>query len=335
MDFMQDMASVIDFKIKPYLMKFNSFLISGVFALLVSCHSIVQTEFPDFEQEPVVNSILRAGDKIRVQLSTTKKIGNADFEFLNNAEIRVFANDEFIETLINQNDGYYVSKTIVKPQTTYTFLIEIPNFETVTCKDSLPNVPDIIDVKHITKAGKDEEGAYYPAVEITFKNNPDIIQRFEIDIIQQKTCYEWDTIAGDYFGYECIADMDNGLWMPDIIDPVLLNEGVDMTLFSNILITGTTYKMQINYTSGSQHGAVNGGYVEDLYPIVVELRAVSESYYNYKKQLILHEIGNSADGIGQSVNAIPLYSNVENGYGIVAGYSYCLTDTITPEPYED
>jgi hypothetical protein len=328
------MASVIDFKISLYHMKLNSFLISGVFAILVSCHSVVQTEFPDFERKPVINSILRAGDSIRLQLSTTKKIGSVDFEFINNAEIRVFANNEFVEKLINKNGGYYVSTTIVKPQTTYTFSIKIPDYETVTCKDSIPKVPQIIEVKHISKAGRDEEGSYYPAVEVTFKDSPSIMQWFEIDIIQQKTCYEWDTIVGDFFKYKCTEGMDDGLWMPDIDDPVLLNEGVVMTLFSNVLITGTTYKMQINYTSGSQHGAVTGGYVEDLYPLIVELRAVSESYYNYKKQLILNKIGNYADGIGQSVNAIPLYSNVENGYGIVAGYSYCSTDTITPEPYE-
>jgi hypothetical protein len=58
----------------------------------------------------------------------------------------------------------------------------------------------------------------------------------------------------------------------------------------------------------------------DEYELIVELNSVSENYYNYKKQLGIYlkkEDGDIFEGIPDPVN---LFSNIENGYGIFAGY---------------
>jgi hypothetical protein len=115
-----------------------------------------------------------------------------------------------------------------------------------------------------------------------------------------------------------------------IVDPVILNEGMPLALFNNELITDTLYTLVLNYTTWEASSSNGGPWRTVLYPFVVELRQVTEDYYRFKKQLYLYEEGRYADGIITSMTNANLYSNIENGYGIFAGYSSFVSDTITP-----
>jgi hypothetical protein len=119
----------------------------------------------------------------------------------------------------------------------------------------------------------------------------------------------------------------------NITDPVLLNEGIPLTVFSNELIESDSYTMTINYTSGNYTSNGNGWNTE-LYPLVIELRAITYDYYMYLKQLYLYETGRYPTDVGGgAVTNFNLYSNIPGGYGIFAGYSWVVSDTIVPEPY--
>jgi hypothetical protein len=64
--------------------------------------------------------------------------------------------------------------------------------------------------------------------------------------------------------------------------------------------------------------------------MVIELRTVSKEYYQFTRQKYLYETGRFPQfGIGANI-AFPLYSNVKDGFGIVAGYSSFVSDTIYP-----
>jgi hypothetical protein len=178
-------------------------------------------------------------------------------------------------------------------------------------------------VEHINIAGRDEEGITYPAIKISFKNEAIPRKYYEVAIYYFKKDYFDGNIERQY------------AYIHTITDPVILNEGLPIALFSNEIISDSVYVMTLNYNTGSTSSRNGGPWHTDLYPFVVELRTVTYDYYRYQKQYYLYNKGRSADGLINIMTASPLYSNVENGNGIFAGYSVFTTDTITPEPYEN
>ena len=275
--------------------------------LLNSCRELVQDKFPEFPLVPTVNSILIADSLLKVHVSMAGSIDSNQLMLVSNAEILLFVDDQLKDTLVYESDGIYLSNTKVETLKKYSCQVKIPGYATITCDDSIPFPVQLSDIVHIKQAGKNEEGISYPAIQFTFNNNPTEKLYFEaaIRLIQ--------------YGNEERADLEA------ITDPVLLNEGLPIAVFSNELISGQSYTMTINYTTNTGNSQGMG-----LFPLILELRSVSHSYYQFVKQLYLYEIGRYPDGIQASSSAFQLYSNVQNAYGIFAGYSASQTDTIYP-----
>ncbi|NOZ45181.1 MAG: DUF4249 family protein [Chlorobi bacterium] len=300
----------------------NILLTPAVFKLIVaivllyfisSCRDLVQDEFPDFIPVPTVNSILIAGDTLRVHVSLSGKIEKEQLNWVNNAEVKLYVNDQFKENLDYFNEGIYTSQTIVEPANTYKCKVLIPGYDTVVCVNSIPVPSQILNIVHINNAGKDEEGLTYPAVQLTFNNN-----------VQQERYYE---VIIRLFQY----DYEYPGQIYTITDPVLQNEGLPIVIFSNELINDTTYTMLINYTTGSAASSGNDGWHSVLYPLIIELRSINYDYYQYVKQYYLYETGRFPNIVGGVVTSFPLYSNIDNAYGIFTGYSKVMSDTIYPE----
>jgi len=284
-------------------------LLIGFVLLFSSCRDLVQSEFPAFTPVPAINSILAADSLFRVHVSLAGRIDSNQLDLIDNAEVELFIDGQFKETLDYTGQGIYSSTTIVEPLKNYVCEVAIPGFQKLSCRQSVPQAATISEIVHINQAGKDPEGFTYPAIKFTFNNNPFEKQYFEVAIKMIK------------HGYELQPDLTT------ITDPVLLNEGLPIALFSNELIGGDSYTMTINYLTGS--GGSSG---TNLYPLLVELRTLSYDYYKYVRQLYLYEKGRSPD-FGSGLTAFPLYSNIEGGYGIFAGYSAVVSDTINPNQF--
>lgn len=274
---------------------------------LISCRELVQEDFPEFLAVPTVNSILIADSTFKVHVSLADKIDTNQLPVNDNATVILYVDGQFREALTYFENGVYSSITIIEPQKTYDCEVNIPGYQTVYCNDIIPDPVTISDIVHIKKAGMDREGLTYPAIQFTFTNNPEEELYFEAVIRLIK------------YGYEQTAEL---LF---ITDPVLLNEGLPVALFSNELISGESYTMTINYTTGS---GSSGG--TNLYPLILEFRTVSRNYYQYVKQLVFYEQGRYPDQIGSPLTVASLFSNINEGYGIFAGFSFMQSDTIYP-----
>jgi len=292
-------------------MRFFSFLL--LFQLMIcSCRELVENEFADFQSVPTINSILVADSTIKVHVSLAEKLDTNKLALIDNAQVLLFVDGVYNETLIRFDEGTYSSTTVVEPHKTYHCEVDIPGYKTVSCSDALPKSAIISDILHINKAGKDEEGMTYPAIKFTFTNDPAEKQYFEV------------VIRLIEYGHERSADLEI------ITDPLILNEGLPVALFSNNLINDSIYTMTINYFTGSA-GSSNGEPIHtNLYPLILEVRSVSYNYYQYVRQLYLYEKGRYLEFLTGSITAYPLYSNIQGGYGIFAGYSFMQSDTIYP-----
>lgn len=288
-----------------------------------SCRQLVQDEFSYFESTPTINSILVEGKPLSICASLTEKLDTTSLLPINNATIDLYIDGKFGEQLKYSEDGIYNTNTIIKPETEYKCQIIIQNKDTIVCSQNLPIPTPILSVEHINIAGRDQEGTTFPAIRFSFHND-----------IKEKRYYE---VVIKYF---LKNQFINGLkqrfaWLQTISDPVLLNEGLPIALFSNEILEDSIYTMTLNYSTGGSSSRNGGPFRMNLYPFVVELRSVTYDYYRYQKQYYLYNEGRWADGLTNTTPPSPLYSNIENGYGIFAGYSVFVSDTITPEPYDD
>jgi len=297
-------------------MRWHSIVVLGfslfISSLFFSCREKVNWDFPEFEAVPTINSFFVAGEPIKIHVSLAGKFDSIPLGVVDDANVAVFADGNFIENITNNQQGVYTTSFNAQPGVEYHCEVAIPDFQTVTAENTIPQPNSILNIEHINFAGVDEEGVSYPAVKVEFSNNPNENLYFEVVIHLQK--FDWDTRP------ELIS----------ITDPVLLNEGLPITLFSNEIINGDSYSMTISYTTGSATYSSETGWHSELYPLTVELRSVSYDYYMYVKQLYLYETGRYPSIIGGVVTPFPLYSNVNGGYGIFAGYSSVQTDTIYP-----
>jgi hypothetical protein len=294
-------------KIFPKLILFFLLLAS------TSCRKIVQSEFADFKQVPTVNSFLSADSLLKVHISLASKLDTNELKGLDNAQVQLYVDDVFKELLTSNGNGFFISTTIVEPLKKYECKVDIPGYETVSCSNTIPKPSHLRDIIHISVAGKDQEGMTYPAVKFTFSNTKNERSYYEARIRLIK------------YGSEQIPDMYN------IVDPVLLNEGLPLSVFSNELITDTAYTMSINYFTGSASSTNGGPMTTTLYPFILEFRSVSYDYYQFARQKYLYDTGRFPEFGLSSNQAFQLYSNVKNGYGIFAGYSAVISDTITPQ----
>ena len=292
-------------------MRAYSLLLFSLLALY-SCRELVQDEFQEFTPVPTVNSILAVDSIVKVHVSLAGKLDTNQLVLIDNAEVLLYVDGVYKETLTLSDKGIYSSSFVVEKLKTYSCEVSIPGYKTISCSDSIPETTIISDIIHIDKAGKDEEGMTYPAITFTFTNDP--AEKLYFEVVLRMIQYRHERVAT----------------LETITDPVLLNEGLPIALFSNESIKGNNYSMTLNYFTGSA-GSTNGEPVQTtLFPLILEVRSVSSNYYHFVKQKYLYEKGRYPEFMAASTTAFPLYSNITGGYGIFAGYSVTKSDTIYP-----
>ena len=286
-----------------------------IYLMVISCRTEIKDEFPDFEKQLTVNALFAVGEPLQVHVSHAAKLETSRLGIVENAEISLYVNQVFQEMLSYTDSGLYISTVVAEAYKDYTCKVNVPGFDILSCSQILPEVPVMTGMEHINIAGKDEEGTSYPAVKITFQNQPGQQVYYEIEM-------------RNIFNYSEGTEI-RPAEIHTIVDPVILNEGLPIALFSNELIKDSLYTITLNYTT-NQASSRGGAFRTTLFPMVIELRKVTEDYYRFKKQLYLYEKGRFADGITSGMTNANLYSNIDNGYGIFAGYSSVVSDTITP-----
>ncbi len=291
--------------------KNQTLLLTCVMFIMAGCYEKVDWEFPAFGSKPVINSIMVAGSPVRVHVSLAVAYRAEESVIVEDAEVRLYVDGEYAETLVYQEEGYYQSQLAAETGKEYVCEVHLDGFPVVRGSVIIPKPAGILDIEYIHIAGTDEEGIVYPALNITFENNPDIF-----------TCYE--VIIYTYRNYGRVGQRYHRAWVINYTDPVLLNEGLPITVFSNEIIEDDSYTMTINYATGRMN--------HDYIPFRVEFRTVCQNYYNYARQLHLYEYYSEEPFFtGGVLTPFTLYSNVENGYGVFAGFSSVTSAIIVPE----
>ncbi len=275
-------------------------IITLCFILLSGCRELVQDEFERFDRVPVVNSVIVAGEEIRVHVSYTGSIGDTTISVVPDADIALYSNGAFAGSMVYDGDGYYSSGTVAEAGNNYSCEIAILGFDVITCEDSLPVAVTATNIKYDKWVGTDVDGRNYSSVTFTFANDPDVSQYFQVVFSTSDRHGEFDIT------YPLL----------DITDPVISSGGIPIAVFSDENIEDDSYDMTLTFygTKGT--------------PVTMEFRTLSYDYYQYMRKKYLYDLGRYPDDILSVVPGFNLYSNIPRGYGIFAGYSVFVTDSI-------
>ena len=269
--------------------------------LFTNCEKEVEIDLPKHQPELVLNCLFSQDAVFKVHLSKTAPILNDFPVIVREAIVQLYENELFIEEL-TFDGNIYTSTILPKTNKNYHIKVNTPEFENITAYDYTPSKPNLISVAFNENAYTDEEGYEMGQLTIEFKDNPNKKNYYEIVFFVKDN----NSFFTPYY------DEKNN-------DPVLLNEEIlayepESLMFSDELFNGTAYTLKINsgnlFDSNDEPSELN-----------FIFRHITENYYKYKKRLILHKYNQEHDvwdGVGEPIS---MYTNIENGYGIFAGYS--------------
>jgi len=280
-----------------------------VLTLLFSC----KKEFDLLNEVPVVTvgCFLKQNDTIKVYLTYTKQTDKdfsyyPAFDFVANADVYIYEENILKEKLTHIKQGYYKSLNYLPVENKkYQIKINVPGFDTISAETFIPKFKDLdtIYYENIDKTELDDDFEYYFArLNIKFTDNKNEKNLYMINMFNWWTYYQTDDIlikeiisANSYFGAREI-------------------------FFTDDFLNGQNYNMQID-------AAYNGN---DSVNIVMDYCNISEEMYEFLKTKFL--LQKTYDN--PLAEPVIIYSNIINGTGIFAGYSFksynftCYLDSI-------
>ncbi len=281
-----------------------------IILILVFCFSCTkQVSFDvNIDSKIVVNSIYSTDSVIKIWLSTSGTITEPYNTNPLTFQVLVYENDQL------KFESLAISKNIntgIIPNVSAKYSIEVKSdgYNSVYTTDSVPSTVGITNAEYIFPIAVNEYGDHIGEAQVTFTDP-----------------------AGEQNYYELVFHDDNYQYITNFIeytitDPVILNESdldyyPSSILFSDELINGLTYTMKVKISGGF---TINSEGVKPLCYLYAELRSVSKNYYLYLKYLTRHlysQQQQDKDFYEYLYNCEPvdMYSNIENGYGIFAGY---------------
>ncbi len=275
-------------------------LLLPLVVFLFSCKKEVFIDIPDHESQIAVNAFLENGEEIAVHVSRSGQVSESIDSFLQGATVVLYA-DDVPDTLAFSDDHWYKTGQKASPGINYLLKVYHPDFEETLSGDAFPAPVTFKMQNFVAKDAVDEWGFIYSSIDVVFNDDPG-----------RNDYYELRTELGETVRQESNMIFNGGTRSNDVI---IKNEGFTGEFFtggiafSDKLFNGDTASIKIRFAYNAN--------VDYVYII---LRSVSENYYQYKKSYYRYTV-NASNDIWNTSNPVGLFTNIENGYGIFAGYS--------------
>ncbi len=283
--------------------------------LLASCETIIEYELPESETKLVMNTVFNQDSVWVVQLSESKNIlDTGNLKKVSGAIVNLSDNQGNTELLIHQGNGVYKSTLGTVPQLGVEYIVtaEKPGFEAIEASGNLPSPVAIIDIDTTPSL---RDGYNYYDTRVRFKDPAGERNYYSLEVyFTQQLTLQYDSIIQSiqesyplYYFSEESEFTDNLVYTFDAI------------YFSDDLFDGQTYQLKVN---------VERPYLYEEPPFFIvnsaqidyRLKSISEELYLYERSRTEQSFS-SFDPFAQPAQ---VFSNIENGFGIFAGYS---TDT--------
>ena len=297
----------------------NLIIISCLSLFLLGCETTEKIDdFPLRPSQLVVNCYFHENAIFEFQVSKSLSVlDNADLKLVNDATVKLFKNNELLETLTEQSeDGWYRAEN-TRPETGEEYSIEVssPDFEQVLLSTELaPQKVLISDVsvqvrdssyyEYETGEGRKEYwGQAEGSFNITFSDPASFENFYALSV------FFIDTMYYDYENPPRISVEKRNVSISSD-DASIENDGDNYIklLFRDLLFDGQAYQLKIDFEDWQARRGKE---------YFIELTSLQKGGYLYKRS-----IGDYYQARNDPfAEPVQIYSNIENGYGIFTGYS--------------
>lgn len=274
--------------------------------LFASCTLVVDVDIPIQEAKLIVNSLFTPDSVWQVEITDSRNIlDDTHFIVREVDEIVIFDEFENIVATLSSN-GFGVYRSDKKPEhgKTYSVRIKSEGKKVLTARGIIPESISISSVKIDTVLVNHEYGTTQNLVlEVKFKDPAEEVNYYRFDLIV-KQAYEYYNPQTQ----ELVKDTSRWVYFLQVDTPSLLEDNYSHSIISDAKFNGREVSIRFKPI----HGLLGGNTKLDFIS-----RNFSEEYYKYSTTLELQN-NTREDPFAQPVK---VFSNINNGLGIFAGYS--------------
>jgi hypothetical protein len=313
---------VINFN--PVLNKFKVVYFATIFAFVLSCEKIIEIELPGLETKPIVNCLFSTNEPFKLHISLPKDPTDTIIYHVSNADVEIEGDDGTTIILEYTGEGLYTNGTILPNSgVLYTLNVNLSGFEKVTATGSIPfsetkviSVGSKSDIKISPVMGTGEEASIkVQELKITISHDLSTNDYMGVSIVHDYWTSNLINDSAAFAGEEPIIEeiLEYEIGYLDSDDPSIIIEGLEnyepaLFLFKDELFTEETATVSFNFEKTTTS------------KFWLKFFQFSPEAYQYIKTWIIHDYTKDYD-FWEVYEPLPLYSNIENGYGIFAGYS--------------
>jgi hypothetical protein len=276
----------------------------GLLFLLTACYKPVVLDLPEFNSQPVVNCFFTAGEPFRVFVSKTASQFDSVLVNVEDARVEILRNEQVLAVLPYVADSVYSDTTFFpKPGILYTIRVEVPGYPVVSASDSIPSsFSEFTYLGYKERAWYSEEGSRYDGLS------------FRIDDVPGPNYFHVRYRSTSYSYNKPLDSMVFSLWQSVLFcfDPVVKEQNTD-EVFSDRAFDGQSIELQLmnqNLRFLADDDSIN---------FLVHVMQGSPAFYRYIMVYDQHRAAQYSDFFNP-MEPVIMYSNIENGYGIFAGY---------------
>ncbi len=284
----------------------HCFVIFFLLLIAYSCEKVIEIDLSDTDKAPIVNCLFCPNNYFKVKVSYSQILTDTSQNNpVDNATVLITAiKSGFAKELHYQGNGvYYDSLFYPAHNETYKLEVEIDGFDLLTAIDSLPPSPNILGVE-LTRTGRlvpDDQHYEYHNIDVGLNDLANYINYYELRAYEQRSPNSYASIA---------LKSD---------EPFIINEGDREFSDSKILFGDELFDGQMVNFSCSPKCLIG---TDSTWNIDFYVISISPDFYKFRKTAIRHWAGYSQQDIFNSIEPVPMYTNITNGYGIFAGYDY-------------
>jgi len=300
----------------------------------------IEIEIPANNPKLVVNSTLvpyslPGGKYLGIELgSSTSIFDTVTHNSIIDASVLLFKNNDFIDTLqYNPDNGLYSFGygPFEGPSIGDKYAIQIfaEGYEQVWAETKIPEEVEIIEANIIPVAFINDHGGVWSEVVLTFDDPGNFNNYYEIVVVTDISDYLYDPENYSYlFSHESFITGESYYPSPlrfDLKEPKRL-------LFNDNSFNGEDVTLSFYYYP--PQFMTDKRFISH-HIVSVQLRNITEEYYLFKTSFLQSLYNQKEDilyGMGEPLN---VFSNIENGYGIFAGFNESIVQILIPETIVD
>jgi len=283
----------------------------------IGCQKVVNMDVPITNDKLVLIGMI--GNETPLQIGITRTYGIFDYVDYTMPEeqyavdiIMTVNNDELYELKKDTAVNTYTSDYIPKAQDKIEITAMMLDFDTIKSRARIPNKLEPYNIQYADSAFVDEIGKNVSLLILGFQDIPDVINYYEVNI---------NAICTDSLNtHVAIYGLSSN--SPIIQNENILNYDPYSLVFSDALFKDQKIELDITFKYYFQAYDITEHQINQL-KIFLTFSNISKEYYLYKKTLLKQTFDNEQsiwENMGGS-EPINVFTNIEGGYGIFAGYA--------------